>query len=595
MEDKMIFTQIIEGLKNLSLEKKIEFIDIFQDIFQELEKKRNIPYKETPYSLSDTNILPRIKKGDLTRLRLDDKFTEIPATLEGEFSVENNIVIFTSPYFSEKFYCYSLKTNEILRKYENKNILIQTEIRYTPSIAEFTLHNIKVYIHINPVETWTKIQKGASLFKRYSNIAEYLGINSEELLPYELFVLIYRLVPLVQKHYLYVELAPRGIGKTALYEKLQYSLQNTAITRANMFIDGRNNKEGNFLNCNNCIIIDEFPKVQNSEIYDTLQVYHSGDKNSGTITINTKKRVLDISTVLLGNVPNKIDYVKIFSNKINIFEGTAIISDRDKTGDAFISRIDGLVTSSGCRKFSSNMLLEDTSSYYPTFLRSLCDELREKTVDIKELLIKLNIEDCQNNDSRSQNAIEKTFEGLIKLLYPELISNLSIKGIEEDIHFLYERALEVRRTVNNMLEIIKPERREENFLSSLDSQLRRRILNIHEYHICTPHRVLIFAGNTIIKKPLDTIGILQNENENEILEKLRVPVTYYTNGELRHGSDITFNIVKRYISEDGKTDIKSYDWEMPLDYNYIAGECEYISDEDYENIEDYSFYDVEIK
>ncbi|MDU1911948.1 BREX system Lon protease-like protein BrxL [Fusobacterium sp.] len=604
---EVLINAIIDFKKSLSPEERKIFIE--QLLSSEDLSKQNLSFEEVPYPNNDKVSLSTVKKNDLKRLKYNETTTQIELVLEGKFEYEEDKIKFISSYLDENLYCYFIKKeqNEFLNKYEGKNQLIQAEIRYTPIIDKFTLHNIKIYVHFNPIENWIKIQKNSDLISKLSNIAKYLCIDAEKLLFFELCTLSLRLVPLVQKHYLYVELAPRGIGKTTLYEKLQYSLQSTLLTRANMFIDSRNKKNGDFLTCENSFIIDEFQKIQDTEVFAMLQIYHSGDKNTGTITINSQnKRTMDISTILLGNVPQNIDYTHIYSQKINIFKNTAIVNENDKTGDAFISRIDGLVNSAGCREFSPDMKLEElenTDDYSFTFLRSLCDDLREQKIDIKELLIRLNV-NFQSNSSRSQNAVEKTFEGLVKLLYPELIANLNIRGIENELLFLYEKAIEARKTVDNMLKIIKPDEKKEDTFPKLYSYVRGDILGINGNYKSTPHRILIIDRDKVMKLPLDKIGIIQNRREKELLESLNYKTEYTESNIFSHENCITSEIIKKYLCNFETNNILNRDWSktkeyrdssINYDYNYLTGEYEEIDSEERDEIINFSFYNINKK
>ena len=80
-------------------------------------------------------------------------------------------------------------------------------------------------------------------------------------------------------------------------------------------------------------------------------------------------------------------------------------------------------------------------------LKEALVELREKNFDINLFQEALNIQ-WKSSSIRTQNSIEKGFEGFVKILFPEYIDNVSAYQIKErfnEFMFLYERAMKLEK------------------------------------------------------------------------------------------------------------------------------------------------------
>ena len=381
-------------------------------------------------------------------------------------------------------------------------------------------------------------------------------------------------------------------------------MYNTDVTKATAFVDGRNKKGGDFFYETITYIIDEFHKVkQAEEIITPIQLYMSGDnKYEGIIQISMEdKRITDISPIILANAKIDTPLLYLFVNNqgqnckpISLFDNTSILSSPD--GTAFISRINLLPNSWGCRIFSSSMKSEEIDFYNIELLKEVIPVLRNKEFDIKRFYETTGI-NISNTNIRGSESVEKNFEGLIKLLFPELLDNLNQYEMSkhfDELKFLFERAMELRKTIENQLKIINPSDNTDEPLPYITSSLKNAMFNITGNHIFTAHRVFIDCQNGKVKKiALDLMGIELNGREAKVLEKngrkydLKEITLVHSLGDNRSnlyksGANWENNFYEKFFSQQNSL----------LNFNFLIGEIELIDKDYWELFQLLSFYDL---
>lgn len=484
--------------------------------------------------------------------------------------------------------------NSFIRKYEGCTILCSANISFSPALNCYSFSNITVYTYLEPLKQWSKFLSGKSLSERINLVLEVLGLNPEVLLYHEKIIGIARLLPLVVKKFLLLDISKKELGKTQTYLSLGFDRYTLMATRANIIVDGRGDKEGDFFKVKTAFIMDELSKITDSELITAFQLYMDGEKYKGKIMINSiNKKESDTSIVILGNPKNKIDLLGLFVNQQQLFKDTIIMESSD--GEAFVSRITSLLNSWGCRTFSQIMKSKKESSLCSCLLlKEALVELREKNFDINLFQEALNIQ-WKSSSIRTQNSIEKGFEGFVKILFPEYIDNVSAYQIKErfnEFMFLYERAMEFRKTVDNQLKIINPSNNNSETTPMLHSNLKNVIFNINKPCIFSPHRIFINHENTKIEKiALDCVGIELNKKEAEILAK---------NGKAHDFSDIS---LVHYLGDDcSRYSLYTsganwgYNQNIPPDFylvfNFLTGENELINKNSMSIFQKYSFGDL---
>lgn len=167
------------------------------------------------------------------------------------------------------------------------------------------------------------------------------------------------------------------------------------------------------------------------------------------------------------------------------------------------------------------MKAENNNNFYlQVLLNEVISFLREVDIDMEKIFNSLFL--CNfYESSRTEMAVRKTLSGLLKLIFPEIISNENIViNCFKEFSLLYELAYEMRKMVNNTLRILKLAENSNTsmYLLNLErfSLLFEGVGNSRIY-ACTPHRIIIDTENGILKIPFDTIGIEQNKTEAIVL------------------------------------------------------------------------------
>lgn len=614
---------------NLNLESKIEQIisellnGKFKGICESYKNQETENYDngfiETDIP-KDFNSRKKISPVDIKAVRDDEDVTEVRGIIPlfVEIDDDEKKINITANIGKNRIEFFYPTPRKVFRKFsfeyrDKKKLFGEVTILYSPTLNIFSIHRLKVFAVQDPLKKWEKLMEGKTLRERIDILVSILGMNPEKMLYHEKIITVVRLIPLVVKKVLAIDFSKKGIGKTHTYQQLDFNLYNTNVSKASAFIDGRNKKGGDFFYEDTAFIIDEAHRLKDEQILVQFQNYMSGDKYEGEMVVSgDDKRPTSVSSILLGNVKDGVDLLYIYSDNqdksgkaITLFYDT-IIEDTIDRGEAFISRITLLPNSWGCREFRSSMKAENVDSYNVELLKAVIPILRDKELDINSSFIK-NIyervyvgirETWRNPNNRCSEAVEKNLEGLLKLLY---CGKTDIP--KEELLFLLERSVEMRLTVDNTLRKINPCTNRGGNFPNLKLNLKRLMFNIDKPYAVTPHRLIIDGGDgTIIKRPLDAMGIELNRKENNILVQRGMQSEIKDDGTLIHfssdtRSSLTAPTVPQYNNLGfGYRPIslvtKNHDIRNDPSYNFLTGEIENLNNENLEFIIKYSFYDI---
>lgn len=248
-----------------------------------------------------------------------------------------------------------------------------------------------------------------------------------------------RLLPLVESNYHVMELAPKGTGKSFVFENVSNRVTVVSggkVTAAQLFIDGRT-KEIGLLGRHDVVVLDEVQSLtfdNPDEIIGPLKNYlASGRYNrSGFQDIAS-----DCSLVMLANIELNEDQRPRSENNLladlpGFFHETA-----------FLDRIAGIVPGWLIPKFRRDMIATQPGlkmDFFGEVLLSLrrdgrfMDYARRHTAFDAHTTI------------RDQNAISKSASGFLKILYPHL--DLTLADFKRDC---LTPAVRLRQAIRNIL------------------------------------------------------------------------------------------------------------------------------------------------
>ena len=449
------------------------------------------------------------------------------------------------------------------RYYKGKIFYCIGTIKYTKDLNTLSLHDVEPLNIEKAVERWQfHISKEKFLIERIDKVVKIMGLNPDVLsLREKIIFVLARLLPLVEERYILMDFGPKKRGKTTTYKKFDIHGKSFSITRASVVYNNSKQEYGDIFNTiSDTFLIEEAQNVTDPEFWIFLQTYADG--NRGEIILSPTDVIqATVSLVILGNPNENVDFLKVFADKINIFNNTGIPLKKGESGGAKLSRIDAMLYSGGCRNISPDMHFVADKEIFPLciFKQALFD-LRKKHIDIEKLLSMLNFPRLA--DDRIEISVHKTLEGFIKILMPELCSEQNRINIQEPLYadgikFLYCLAVELKKVVENTVNILNEQENPAIFPLSSD---RISLLFKNPTVLCciAPHRIIIndTISNTIIKEALDLAGIKQNEAEYNILSLLKSRGKDYSpvlNGiRLQHSIDAELKNIVPYLPEAQK-------------------------------------------
>ena len=268
-----------------------------------------------------------------------------------------------------------------------------------------------------------------------------VGLNPEPMNRREKFITLARLLPHVENNFNFVELGPKGTGKSHVFQELSpygVLVSGGDVTSARLFVRMVGKKEElGLVGYWDVVAWDEFEQQKgravDAVLIDTMQNYlanKSFNRGKGTHEASA-------SMSFVGNTKHTVSYMLKNSH---LFESipTSFIKG------AFLDRIH--LYNPG---WEIRMLKKDSFSkgygLITDYIAACLHELRNK--DLTALLKNYAKFDGSLSE-RDHLAIRKTFSGMVKLLYPDG------KMTDEEAYELVDFAAESRKRVKDQLYII---------------------------------------------------------------------------------------------------------------------------------------------
>lgn len=268
-----------------------------------------------------------------------------------------------------------------------------------------------------------------------------MGLNPEELNRREKFITLARLLPFVENNFNFVELGPKGTGKSHVFQDLSPNgvlVSGGDVTSARLFVKMSGNREIlGLVGYWDIVAWDEFEQQKGRSIdavlIDTMQNYLANKAfNRGKSTHEASA-----SMVFVGNTKHTVPYML---KNTHLFESIPVAFIKG----AFLDRIH--LYNPG---WEIRMLKKGSFSHgyglITDYIAAVLHEFRNQ--DLTNWLQKYAKFDSSLSE-RDHLAIRKTFSGMIKLLYPD--GNIT----DEEAYELVDFAAEGRKRVKEQLYII---------------------------------------------------------------------------------------------------------------------------------------------
>ena len=261
------------------------------------------------------------------------------------------------------------------------------------------------------------------------------GYEPEKLNNRERWLLLARMLPLVENNFNLCELGPRSTGKSHIYKEISPNsilVSGGQTTVANLFYNmGR--KTVGLVGLWDCVAFDEVAGI-NFKDKDGIQIMKDY-MASGSFARGKEEKAATASMVFVGNINQSVDVLLKTSSLFDPFPPEM------GTDTAFLDRMHCYIPGWEIPKFRPEHFTNDygfITDYLAEFIREL---RKEQYGDALDKYFRLG----KNLNQRDTIAVRKMVGGMIKLLYPD--GEFTKEQLEEILKF----ALEMRRRVKEQL------------------------------------------------------------------------------------------------------------------------------------------------
>lgn len=260
-----------------------------------------------------------------------------------------------------------------------------------------------------------------------------VGFEPDRLSAREQDVLLMRMIPFVVKNFNMVELGPRGTGKSHLFQQISphsHLISGGKATVARMFVNNATGQRG-LVAQHDVVCFDEVSGVSFDQ-KDGVNIM-KGYMESGEFSRGRESIRADGSIVLVGN----FDVDVVHQQRVGHLLSPLPPEMRDDT--AFMDRLHAYLPGWDVPKLSP--------TYFTTHFGLVSDFLSECWTHLRsesrltKIQGRLHLGDALSG--RDISAVNKTIDGLLKLIHPDSASEIP----DEDIVWATELALECRRRV----------------------------------------------------------------------------------------------------------------------------------------------------
>lgn len=262
-----------------------------------------------------------------------------------------------------------------------------------------------------------------------------IGMEPDELSYREKWLLLTRMIPLVENNFNLCELGPRSTGKSHLYKEISPNsilVSGGQTTVANLFYNMGRRTVG-LVGLWDCVAFDEVAGIRFKD-KDGVQIMKDY-MASGSFARGKEEKAASASMVFVGNINQSVDVLLKTSSLFDPFPPEM------GTDTAFLDRIHCYLPGWEIPKFRPEHFTNDygfISDYLAEFIRELRKEQYGDAIDHYFRLGK-------NLNQRDTIAVRRMADGYLKLLYPDG------EFTKEEVEEVLQISLEMRRRVKEQL------------------------------------------------------------------------------------------------------------------------------------------------
>ena len=264
------------------------------------------------------------------------------------------------------------------------------------------------------------------------------GMEADKFTEREKWLLLARMIPLVENNFNLCELGPRSTGKSHIYKEISPNsilVSGGQTTVANLFYN-MSNKTVGLVGMWDCVAFDEVAGITFKD-KDGIQIMKDY-MASGSFARGKEEKAASASMVFIGNINQSVDVLLKTSHLFEPFP-EAMAYDT-----AFLDRMHCYIPGWEIHKYRPDDFTNEygfITDYLSEFMREM---RKEQFSDISDKYFRFG----SNLNQRDVIAVRKMISGFAKLLYPDG------EFTKEDIAEIMTISLELRRRVKEQLKKI---------------------------------------------------------------------------------------------------------------------------------------------
>lgn len=290
------------------------------------------------------------------------------------------------------------------------------------------------------LEEYLDLRKNFTTDEWMDLLMHSIGLDPEYFSKRDKLIQLSRLIPHVENNFNFIELGPKGTGKSHVFSELSphgVLVSGGDVSKARLFVNNNGNKIG-LVGYWDVVALDEFEqekggKRTDGDLVKIMQNYMANQSfNRGKETYQATA-----SMAFVGNTKHNVPYMLKNSH---LFES---IPDAYVKG-AFLDRMHLYIPGWEVRILKSSVFSREYG-FIVDYLAELLRELRKS--DYSTLLDeKISLDGSLT--TRDKTAIRKTFSGLSKIIYPHM------EVSDPELYELLDFSIEGRKRVKDQLYIV---------------------------------------------------------------------------------------------------------------------------------------------
>ena len=311
---------------------------------------------------------------------------------------------------------------------------------YTPAEGKdsspWIIENLKpIQISSVDIEEFKALRKHFSKEEWIDLLMQTLGLNPDEFTNRSKLLQLARLIPFVENNYNLIELGPKGTGKSHVFSEFSphgILISGGEVSKAKLFVNNSTGEIG-LVGYWDVVTLDEFAgksKKSDLGLVDIMKNYMANKSFSRGAHIMQA----EASMVMIGNTDHSVPHML---KHTDLFDALP----RDYYDTAFLDRVHAYLPGWETQKLRNEMFSTDFGfivDYLAEILKTLRkDDYTKSYLPFFDLSTTIT--------TRDKTSVEKTFSGLVKIIYPH--GEYDLEQAKELLDF----AIECRKRVKDQL------------------------------------------------------------------------------------------------------------------------------------------------